>query len=83
MILDDYGDPTGEDQFELTLHSSPDPRGGYLQHRLPLMDSEDTVVVRVMYWIYPDGRFRYVWLKQNEGRWWVLYNIEYRGLVRN
>jgi len=80
-IVDRYGNPTGDDQFTLTLTSPPDPRGGYLQHRIPLMQLDDTVQVRVMHWEYPDGRYKYLWLIENEGRWWVFHGIDYRGIA--
>jgi|GEM_PF-5753374 len=80
-VLYAYGNPTGEDQFTLTWTSPPDPRGGYLQHRIPLMKSDDTVQVRVIYWRYPDGRFKYRWSLQAQKGWQVFHGIDYRGIA--
>jgi len=80
-IVASYGNPSGEDRFTLTWASPPDPRGGYLQHRIPLMKSDDTVQVRVIYWRHADGRFQYSWLIESLGRWRVFHGIDYRGIA--
>ncbi len=81
MIISKYGNQTGEGECDVTLTSPPDPRGGYLQHSIPLMQEDDTVHVRVMFWKYSDGRFKYRWLLQSQGSWRVFHGIDYRGIA--